>query len=177
MSAIRERPKCRAAILAKEWRPYVEPGRGWNGLTMVDKSGKRLTVSYPLRVQIRKMVSEEVWGPIRVDHPRWLAARNRPDHLDSGVKESRHYREQIFRDHLMPYIDPRTEKWDGRTRIDSEGNVSVVPRGLRTQMQLMVLVGYYGNVPWEHRAMRNFGNEGRFRLHMLLATIHLAMKG
>lgn len=165
----------REIVIAFGWRPRIINGL-WDGSRMWDRCNRPFILPPDFYAEARQLFAEGHWGQLRAAYPQWVASHTRPDHPDKSVKESRHYRKQIIRDQLMPFIDPDTYKWDGRTRIDTEGNVSVMPRGLRGQMQLMVLEGYYGNAPWDNRAMQNFGDEGRFRLQMLVSTIAVGLR-
>jgi hypothetical protein len=146
-------------VRALEWRPRMVNGV-WDGCRMTNRNGCTFSRPPDFLTATRQLFAQEYWGRLRAIFPQSLGYHTRPKHPDKSAKESRYYRDRIIRDQLLPFISPDAGAWDGKTRIDTEGNVSVMPRGIRMQMQLMVLEGYYGNVRWNHRAMRDFGAEG-----------------
>ena len=64
MREIKERPLCRKAILDMELSPLLVNGV-WNGKRAVGKDGRQSSLSDGMKRQMRKMVQEGAWGPIR----------------------------------------------------------------------------------------------------------------
>ncbi len=59
---IKERPRCRRAILQLKLHPFLDQGE-WNGVTAVDPEGKRLHLSDGLKKQMRRMAAAESCWP------------------------------------------------------------------------------------------------------------------
>ncbi len=72
----KERPQCRQAIHNLKLRPYLEHGV-WDGNTYWQGSDPQLhsAMSDGLRVQMRKMAQEGVWGPVRILRNIWFDGR------------------------------------------------------------------------------------------------------
>ncbi len=63
---MKEHPNCRKVILRDGILPYIVGGV-WDNFTVVGREGRYVGLSDNMRLQIRKMVREGVWGDVRVD--------------------------------------------------------------------------------------------------------------
>jgi hypothetical protein len=147
----------------------------WDDCTMRNRNGEAFPLPPEFRTPAREMFTAGYWGPLRGVFPALVELRTRPKHPDKSAREDPRYRDQIILHQLMPFVDPQTGKWDGKRRIDPDGNIAVMPMGLRLQMHLMAAEGYWGNIRWEHPAMRDYGAEGAYRYRMLLSAITEAL--
>lgn len=66
MAAIKERPLCRKTILNRKLSPFLVNGT-WDGRRSVNPEGTRGWLSEGMRRQMRKMILEGVWGPVKID--------------------------------------------------------------------------------------------------------------
>ena len=69
-NARKERPRCRKAIIRGNFRPVVKNGI-WDGYSCIGPGDNgHWTLTYNMRIQMRKMATEGYWGRITIITPR-----------------------------------------------------------------------------------------------------------